>query len=141
MFKEIPILSQESYISKVLKWFNISTCKPIDTKCEYIKSCSLASYGKNKMTTIIYANAVSSLMYVIKCTWQDIAYVVGLNKYQSNPNLMQWKVVQRILRYLNDTTHYFLLHRGTNLKLIGYTNADWAIMVYSIANQPLDIFY
>ncbi|XP_030964731.1 secreted RxLR effector protein 161-like [Quercus lobata] len=78
------------------------------------------------MARVSYANAVGSLMYGIMCTRPDICYAVGfLNRFQSNSGLAPWKAVKRILRYLKGTTDYVLCYQGSNLRKIGYSDADW----------------
>lgn len=65
-------------------------------------------------------------MYATMCTRPDICYAVGfVSRFQSNPGLAHWKAVKRILRYLKGTEDYVLCYQGTNLRLIGYSDADW----------------
>jgi hypothetical protein len=79
-----------------------------------------------KMARVPYANAVGSLMYAMMCTRPDICYAVGLvSKFQSNPGLAHWKAVKRILRYLKGTMDYVLCYQGLDLRLVGYSDADW----------------
>ena len=48
-----------------------------------------------------YAQAISSLMYVMNCTRLDIAYAVSqLSRYTSNSGSDHWKTIVRVLRYL-----------------------------------------
>ena len=75
------------------------------------------------MKTIPYASAVSSLMYVMLCTRQDICYLVGIvSWYQCNPGREHWTVVNHILKYLRRTRDYMLVYHGDELTPIGYTN-------------------
>ena len=78
------------------------------------------------MARVPYANAIGSLMYVMMCTQLDICYAVGLvSRFQSNPGLAYWKAVKRILRYLKGMIDYVLCYQGSDLCLIGYSDADW----------------
>lgn len=87
--KRTLFLSQESYINMILKQFNMATYKFVDTpiaKGENCKMCSLTPNEKHKMSKVPYLCTFGNLMYVMMCTWPDIAYVVWLvSKYQSNP--------------------------------------------------------
>ena len=66
-------------------------------------------------------------MYAMLCTRSDICYTVGLvSHYQSNPGPYHWKVVKRILRYLRGTMDLSLCYGDGDLKLRGYSDADWA---------------
>ncbi|OMO58188.1 Integrase, catalytic core [Corchorus capsularis] len=81
---------------------------------------------QKQMARVPYSSSVGSLMYAMMCTRPDISFAVGLvSRFQSNPGLAHWKAVNRILRYLKGTADYMLCYRGSNLNLIGYTDADW----------------
>ena len=78
------------------------------------------------MSKVPYSNVIRSLMYAMMCTRPNICYAVRLvNKFQSNPGIKHWMAVKRILRYLKGTTDYVLCYQGRDLRLIGYTDADW----------------
>lgn len=106
-------------------------CKPIDTPIAKNESLSLdmcpkTQDEKEKMPHVPYANAVGSLMYAMMCTRPAIGYAVGLvSRFQSNPGLTHWKAIKRILRYLKGIAGYVLCYQGSNLHMIGYSDADW----------------
>ena len=106
-------------------------CKPIDTpmaKCEILsrRLCPKTSEEKEHMSKVPYLCTVGSLMYTMMCTRPDIFHAVGMaSRYQSNPGQEHWKEVKRILRYLKATTEYSLCYQGKELRLKGYTDADW----------------
>jgi hypothetical protein len=80
-----------------------------------------------KMTNVPYASAIGSLMYAMVCTRPDLAYAVGLlSRFQSNPGQNHWSAVKRVLRYLVGTADYTLCYGGSDVRLQGYTDADWA---------------
>ncbi|XP_073030772.1 secreted RxLR effector protein 161-like [Primulina eburnea] len=94
---------------------------------------NLSQYPKNdlereQMKNIPYASAVGSLMYAQVYTRPDIAFVVGmLGRYQSNPCLGHWKVVKKVMRYLEGTKDYILMFKRTeNLEVIGYSHSYYA---------------
>ncbi|XP_050946536.1 secreted RxLR effector protein 161-like [Cucumis melo] len=80
------------------------------------------------METIPYASIVGSLLYAQTCTKPDINFVVGtLGRYQSNPIIDYWKVVKKVLRYLEGTKDYMLTYkRSDHLEVIGYSDSDFA---------------
>jgi hypothetical protein len=125
-------LSQETYIRKVLERFHMQDCKPIDTpvgKGDSLSSemCPKTQAKIESMDRVPYANAIGSLMYAMLCMRPDICFAVGLvNRFQSNPRPAHWKAVKRILRYLRGTTDYMLCYQGKDLRLRGYSDADWA---------------
>jgi hypothetical protein len=129
--KKILGLSQQTYVKKVLERFQMSDCKPIDTPIAKNESlsqnmCPKTQDEQEKMARVPYANAIGSLMYAMMCTQPDICYVVGLvSRFQSNPRLAHWKAIKKILRYLKRTMDYVLCYQGSDLRLIGYSDADW----------------
>ena len=106
-------------------------CKPMDTPIERNLSLSLdispkSPEEKEQMSKVPYTSAIGSLMYEMMCTRLDICYAVRLaSRFQSNPDIKHWMVVKRILRYLKGTTNYVMCYQGRDLRLIGYTNANW----------------
>jgi hypothetical protein len=65
-------------------------------------------------------------MHSMMCTQLDICYVVGLvNKFQLNTRLAHWKALKKILRYLKGMMDYALCYQGKDLRLTGYSYADW----------------
>jgi hypothetical protein len=125
-------LSQETYIRKVLEWFHMQDCKPIDTlvgKGDSLSSemCPKTQAEMENMARVPYANAIGNLMYAMLCTRTDICFAVRLvSRFQSNSGPTHWKAVKRILQYLRGTADYMLCYQGKDLHLRGYSDADWA---------------
>ncbi|RVX20652.1 Retrovirus-related Pol polyprotein from transposon TNT 1-94 [Vitis vinifera] len=114
-----------------------------DLFCEF--QCPKNDLEKKQMDKIPYAYAVGSIMYAQVCTRPDIAYVVGLlGRYQSNPGIDIWKVVKKVLSYLQGTKDYMLTYRRTdNLEIIGYFDSDytdWLDHVIDSIMRPLRIY-
>ncbi|XP_038978292.1 secreted RxLR effector protein 161-like [Phoenix dactylifera] len=130
--KRLLALSQETYIRKILKRFNMQNCNPIDTPIAKgeglnLKMCPKTPDEKREMANVPYSNVIGCLMYAMMCTRPDICYAVGLvSRYQANPGKLHWKAVKRILRYLKGTADYSLCYQGDNLRLSGYSDADWS---------------
>ena len=87
----------------------MQNCKPGDTPVAKgdkfnLDQCPKNEFEKKEMETFLYSLAVGSLMYAQVCTRLDIAYITGmLGRYLSNPRLKHWRVVKRVLRYLQRT--------------------------------------
>jgi len=65
-------------------------------------------------------------MYAMLCTRPDICFAVGLvSRYQRNPRPTHWQAVKRIMRYLRGTTDLVIYDQRGDLKLRGYSDADW----------------
>jgi hypothetical protein len=80
------------------------------------------------MKMVPYASAVGSLQYAQVYTCPDIAYVTGLlGRFQSNPGLEHWKLIKKILRYLQGTKGLMLTYRKTeSLRIVGCSDSDYA---------------
>ncbi|XP_074297742.1 secreted RxLR effector protein 161-like [Silene latifolia] len=106
--------------------------KPIDTPVEKGKTLSLdqcpkTNSEKKQMSNVPYASAIGSLMYAMLCTRPEICYAVGLvSRFQSNPGPTHWQGVKRIMRYLRGTSDIVLCLQGGDLRLKGYSDADWS---------------
>ena len=103
-------LSQEKYIEKELKRFNMEKANPVATPfASHFKLSSKQSPASEKekveMAIVPYASAVGSLMYAMVCTRPDITHAVGVvSRYLSNPGKEHWNVVKWILKYLKGTS-------------------------------------
>ena len=80
------------------------------------------------MDMVPYASAVGSLMYAQVCTRPDLAFVTGmLGRYQSNPGIMHWKAIKKVLRYLQGTKGLMLTYKKSDtLEIKGYSDSDFA---------------
>lgn len=75
----------------------------------------------------LFDSALVSLMYAQVWTRSDIAFLVGLGCYQSNPRNDHCTAHKKVMRYLQRTNEYMLLlRRVDNLEITGYTDFDLA---------------
>ena len=75
--------SQNEYIQKVLKIFNMQNAKPVSTPfASHFKPskemCPKSQEEMDYMSKVPYASAVGSLMYTMICTRPDIANAEGV---------------------------------------------------------------
>ena len=80
------------------------------------------------MKAVPYASAVGSLQYVQVCTRPGLAFVTGvLGVFQSNPGIEYWKMVKKMLRYVQRTKGLMLTYRRSDsLYIKGYSDSDFA---------------
>ena len=103
-------LSQEQYVEKILKRFNMENAKPVSCPLppQVKLSKKMSPKGeeeKGKMSKVPYASAIGSLMYAMVCTRPDIAHAVGVTSwYLANPGKEHWEAVKWIMRYLRGTS-------------------------------------
>nr|GEW10645.1 retrovirus-related Pol polyprotein from transposon TNT 1-94 [Tanacetum cinerariifolium] len=128
-------LSQTDYISKVLKKFNMSSCKPVPTPlAPHFKlsshECLKSEEDKEDMSRIPYSSTISSLMYAMVCTRPDFAHAVSVvSRYMHNPGKMHWETVKCILRYLKETSNIGLSFEKGHASpkgVVAYVNSDYA---------------
>jgi hypothetical protein len=126
------LLHQHEYIAHLLNSANMRDCNPIDTPAES-NLCLTSDMSpqteeeRDIMDKIPYREVVGALLYLATCTRPDIAYAVGrVCAFTANPGLQHWYAVKRILRYLKGTANWGIVLGSDALKLMSYSDADWA---------------
>lgn len=81
--RKLLVLSQETYLKKILKQLCMYNTKPVDHPIKKGYTLSLEHRPKNdkekkEVTKISYASAIGSLMYTMLCTRSNICFAVGL---------------------------------------------------------------
>ena len=65
-------------------------------------------------------------MYAMLCTRPDVSYALSITSiYQANPGEKHWMAVKNILKYLRRTKDIFLVYRGIELIVRGYTDSSF----------------
>ena len=79
------------------------------------------------MKVVPYASAVESLQYAQVCTCPDLAFITGLlGRFQSNPRTENWKLVKKVLRYLQGTKGLIMTYRRSDSPhIVGYSDSDY----------------
>lgn len=128
--KEGLKLSQEEYVKKVLKRFNMDDAKPVNTPLANHFRLSKEQSPKTEdemiyMDKVPYASAIGSLMYAMICTRPDIAHAVGVvSRFMSNPGKEHWEAVKWIFRYLRGNSSLSLCFTKSEKGLQGYVDAN-----------------
>ena len=75
----------------------------------------------------LYQQLIGSLVYLVN-TRPDICYFVNtLSQFMVEPKRAHWAATKHVFRYLQGTIDYGILYnKGKDIKLSGFTNADWA---------------
>ena len=129
------VLTQESYMKKVVDRFGMTDSKPVPTPMEEPKSIEdrleWESEEDQNATDIPYREAIGSLMYLMigsRGSRPDLAFAVGkLARFCESPKWKHWIAVKRVLRYVNGTSNMGLCYKGqTTDSVFGYTDSDWA---------------
>ncbi|GJT80253.1 retrotransposon protein, putative, ty1-copia subclass [Tanacetum coccineum] len=99
-------LCQSAYIEKILKRFHMENSKrgsiPMQEKLRLSKSEVASTPAELKrMQNVPYALAVGSIMYAVRCTRPDVAFVQNItSQFQQNPGEVHWTAVKNILKFL-----------------------------------------
>ena len=79
----------------------------------FADQCPKTQEGVEYMSSVPYANAISSLMYAMVYTRPNIVHKSGfLSRYMSKPGTKHWTVVKRVFRYLHGTVDYAIYYQG-----------------------------
>ena len=75
----------------------------------------------------MYSTVIGALLYLVACTRPDLANAVSiLARFVSNPALVHYQALQRVLVYLRDTTHAELSYSCTDDPFVIYSDANWS---------------
>lgn len=120
-------IGQSHYISSVVSSFlpspRASAISPTDINFKLLSKRSPSSPRSPPQ----YNQLISLLLWISRCTRPDISFAVKkLSQFLQDPSLDHWKAAIQILRYLNATKHLCLTLGGKDLKLVGYSDSNWA---------------
>ncbi|XP_062076052.1 retrovirus-related Pol polyprotein from transposon TNT 1-94 [Humulus lupulus] len=132
---ETLMLTQESYLRKVLQKFNMDKSKPVSTPLAAHFKLSRDQSPKTEqdraaMDSILYASWVGSLMYAMVCTRRDIAYAMSIvSRFIADPGEEHWCALKWIMRYIAGTLDLGLTYSSkykSQLEVVGYVDSDYA---------------
>ena len=131
--KRVLGLSQKAYIERILKKFSMHKCSPLPApivKGDRYRDfqCPRNQYEIDQIKAVPYASAVGSLQYAQVCTRPDLTFVTGLlGRFQSNPRIEPWKLVKKVLHYLQGMKGLIMTYRRSDwLHIVGYLDSDYA---------------
>lgn len=121
------MLSQGKYIKDLLHKTNMATAKGIASTMA--SSTKLSKVGSAQVTDPTHFRYVVWALQYATVTRPEISFV-EVCQFLSDPLEDHWKVVKRILRYLQSTVSHGLLLSPANLiapiTITGFCDADWA---------------
>nr|GFA09632.1 retrotransposon protein, putative, Ty1-copia subclass [Tanacetum cinerariifolium] len=100
--------------------YMFTKCKVISWKVfrhERFRESGLEAYvvlfKVKRMQNVLYALAIGSIMYAVRCTKPDVAFAQNITShFQQNPGEPHWTIVKTILKYLRNTKDKFLVYSG-----------------------------
>ncbi|GJY61035.1 hypothetical protein Tco_0461692 [Tanacetum coccineum] len=105
-------------MDKILKIYMMDNSKggyiPMQEKLDLNKTQGASTPEEVKrMQNIPYTLAVGSIMYAVRCTRPDVAFVQNITiRFQQNPREPHWTAVKTILKYLRNIKDMFLVYGG-----------------------------
>nr|GEX48500.1 hypothetical protein [Tanacetum cinerariifolium] len=142
-------LCQSAYVEKILKRFCMENSKrgsiPMQEKLKLSKSQGASTPAELKrMKNVLYASAVGSIMYDVRCTRPDVAFAQNVtSRFQQNPGDIHYTTVKNILKYLMNTKDMFLVYEGDlkrELRVSCYTNAGYLADADDLKSQTRYVF-
>ena len=117
-------ISQKKYIEEVLKKFDMTKCKPVNSPME-VGLTLQKSEGTDKEYP--FQKLIGCLMYLAVATRPDISHAVSyLSQFNQFYGKEHWLAAKRVLRYLQGTKNHALTYRKTKEPLYGLADANWA---------------
>nr|GEW19935.1 retrotransposon protein, putative, Ty1-copia subclass [Tanacetum cinerariifolium] len=116
--KRLIGLGQNAYMDKILKRYKMDNSKrghiPMQERFDLNKTQGALTPKEGKrMQNVPYASAVGSIMYVVRCTRPDVAFVQKItSRFQHNPGELHRTAMKNILTYLRNTKNMFLVYGG-----------------------------
>jgi hypothetical protein len=129
------ILTQSTYMKKVLKQFDMKKCKLVSISIKSSVTNTLISAIEKANDAIIkwYQQLIESLMWSAIHTRSDLTYSVRvLSRYAHNSSQIHCVLIKRVLRYVVEITNVELrFNRDVNNShldddLVSYSDSDFA---------------
>ncbi|GJX45716.1 putative ribonuclease H-like domain-containing protein [Tanacetum coccineum] len=119
-------ISQDKYVTEILKKFGFTDVKTASTPMETQKALLKDEDGK-EVDVHLYRSMIGSLMYLTFLR-PDIMFVVcACARYQVNPKVSHLYTVKRIFRYLKGQPKLGLWYlKDSTFDLVAYTDSDYA---------------
>eukprot|EP00253_Pinus_taeda_P008873 PITA_08873 len=120
-------VSQGKNVVKRSKRFGMVDCKPVTTSMELdFKKLSGSAAGPILRNATEYCQLVEALMLLVNSR-PDICFAVNtLSQNMVEPHHTHWIGAKNLLRYLRGTIIYWLRYTAGDVRLLGYTDVDWA---------------
>lgn len=119
-------MSQAAYTRELLRRFRMQDCNSVTTPMEVgvklVKTDGRCNAGESRP----YRELIGALIYLSMATRPDITNAVAkLAQFCDFPGEVHWRAAKRILRYLKGTVDLGLVYHKTDLRIVGYSDAEW----------------
>ena len=112
---------------KILERFSTVDCKPVTTPMELdFKKLSSSAIGPPLGNATKYCQLTGALMFLVNSRPDICVAVKTLSQYMVEPHHSHWIGAKNLLRYLRGTITHGLRYTAGDVRLHGYSDADWA---------------
>ncbi|GJS28841.1 putative ribonuclease H-like domain-containing protein [Tanacetum coccineum] len=119
-------ISQDKYVTEILKKFGFSDVKTANTPMETHKPLLKDADGED-VDEHLYRSMIGSLMYLTSSRPDIMFAVCACARFQVNPKSSRLHAMKRIFRYLNDQPKLGLWYpKESPFELVAYTDSDYA---------------
>ncbi|GKE05327.1 putative ribonuclease H-like domain-containing protein, partial [Tanacetum coccineum] len=119
-------ISQEKYVTKILKKFDFTDVKTASTPMETQKPLLKDEDGE-EVDVYLYRLMIGSLIYLTSARPDIMFAVCACARYQVNPKVSHLHAMKRIFRYLKDQPKLGLWYpKDLLFDLVAYTDCDYA---------------
>ncbi|GKC16758.1 putative ribonuclease H-like domain-containing protein, partial [Tanacetum coccineum] len=124
--KDGIFISQDKYVTKILKKFGFTDVKTASTPMETQKPLLKDEDGE-ELDVHMYTSMIGSLMYLTSLRPDIMFAVCACARYQVNPKISYLHAVKRIFRYLKGQPRLGLWYlKDYPFDLVAYTDSDYA---------------
>ena len=121
-------IHQSNFIECVLSKYNFDKCNPVKTPAEVGMKLQVTQDDEQTFDKEVYQSVVGVLLFISTRCRPDIAFAVcNAARYVSNPSILHWNAIKRVLRYLRGTSNFGIFYQNENCaaECVGYSDADW----------------
>ncbi|GJU85083.1 putative ribonuclease H-like domain-containing protein [Tanacetum coccineum] len=119
-------ISQDKYVTEILKKFSFTDVKTASTPMETQKPLLKDEDGE-EVDVHLYRSMIGSLMYLTSSRPDIMFAVCACARYQVNPKVSHLHAVKRIFRYLKGQPKLGLWYpKDSPFDLVAYTDSDYA---------------
>ncbi|XP_072090400.1 secreted RxLR effector protein 161-like [Arachis hypogaea] len=110
--------------AQLVKEFDMKDVGPVN---KILGICPSSEAERMKMSQVLYASVVESLMYAMICTSTDIAQTVTVvSQFMVDPNKEHWIDIKRFMRYIKGSSTIALCFGGSKSIVNRYVDSDFA---------------
>ncbi|GKA12419.1 hypothetical protein Tco_0691965 [Tanacetum coccineum] len=94
------------------------------------------------MQNILYASAVGSIMYVVRCTRPDVAFAQNMtSRFQHNPGVVDWKSTKQSIFATSSTDAEYIAAFNASKEVVWIRKFIFGLGVVPTIKEPISMYY